>query len=66
MGRNMIASGMDFPYCKITNNYEELKNHVKSIINNSILNVDGSEYVHKKYNNTKFSNALIEVYNSLL
>ena len=66
MGRNMIASGMDFPYCKITNNYEELKNHVKSIINNSILNVDGSEYVHKNYNNTKFSNALIEVYNSLL
>ena len=65
MGRTMIASATTFPYCKVVKNYEELKLHLKEILQNPTLNTKGSEYVHKIYNNEKFTNELVAIYNNL-
>lgn len=65
MGRTMIASATTFPYCKIVKNYEDLKLHLIEVLQNPTLNTKGSEYVHKIYDNDKFTNELITIYNNL-
>ncbi|MBI3622784.1 hypothetical protein HY212_01720 [Candidatus Pacearchaeota archaeon] len=66
MGRTVIASATDFPYCKIVKNFEDAKKYLSEVIANPSLNVEGSVYVHKKYNNSKFADALIQIYKNLL
>jgi len=65
MGRTMIASATTFPYCKIVKNYEDLKLHLEGVLKNPTLNIKGSEYVHKIYNNEKLTNELITIYDNL-
>lgn len=62
MGRTVIASSVNFSFCKIATNYEEVKNHIKEIIKNPVLNVDGSKYVHKNYDIEKITSELIAIY----
>ena len=65
MGRTMIASATTFPYCKIVKNYQDLKLHLKEVLQNPTLNIKGSEYVHQTYDNEKLTNELIAIYNNL-
>ncbi len=66
MGRNMISSPVEFPFCKIVHNYNDAKNHLEEVIKNPSLNLEGSEYVHKKYDNNKFAEEILSIYNNLL
>lgn len=66
MGRTMIASATNFPHCKIVKTYEDAKKHLKEVIENPTLNMDGAEYVHKNYNNEKFVDSLITIYKKLI
>ncbi len=66
MGRNMITSPVEFPFCKIVHNYNDAKNHLEEVIKNPSLNLEGSEYVHKKYDNNKFAEEILSIYNNLL
>jgi len=66
MGRVMIASETNFPYCEIINNYDELKQCVEKIIKNPKLNIDGSQYVHENYNNSRLANELIKICTDLI
>lgn len=66
MGRTMIASGTQFPFCKIVNNYDEAKYHLQDIITNPILNEDASKFVHEKYNNSKLADDLIKICTELV
>ena len=66
MGRNMIASSTNFPYCNIVTNYLELENSLMKIIKNPTLNIEGSRYVHTHYDNDKLTDRLISIYNSLI
>jgi len=61
MGRTMIASGTKFPFCKIVNNYNDLKNHLENVINDPILNEESSKFVHETYNNSEFADDLIKI-----
>ena len=66
MGRNMISSPVEFPFCKIVHNYNDAKNHLEEVIKNPSLNLEGSEYVHKKFDNNKFAEEILSIYNNLL
>ncbi len=66
MGRNMITSPVEFPFCKIVHNYNDAKNHLEEVIKNPSLNLEGSEYVHKKFDNNKFTEEILSIYNNLL
>lgn len=66
MGRTMIASGTNFPFCKIVNNFDDLKNHVKDVLNNPTLNAESSQYVHDVYNNSKFADDLIKICKNII
>ena len=63
MGRTMIASGTDFPFCQIVKSYDELKTSVLNTIMNPILNQEGSKYVHQNYDNKKLVKSLVHIYN---
>ena len=65
MGRTMIASNTELPYCKIANNFEDLKKHVSETIENSQLNAEASKYVHHHFNNTKLTEEIITRYKKL-
>ena len=65
MGREMIASNTWLPSCKMVNNFENAKKHLKSIIMKTSLNREGSEYVHKNFNMEKLSDELISIYHDL-
>ena len=66
MGRTMIASATKFPFCKIVNNYEDLKKHLENVIANPILDDDASKYVHATYNNGKLAEELINICKKLV
>jgi len=66
MGRTMIASGTNFPFCKIVNKFEDAKNYLEEIIQKPILNKEASEYVHKNYNNSKLADDLIKICKNLI
>lgn len=65
MGRNMITSSNELPYCKLANNFEEVKEHLSKIIENANLNTEGSKYIHANYNRSKLTDELISVYHSI-
>lgn len=65
MGRTMIVSIETVPYCKIANNFEELKGHISAIITNKSLNTEASDYVHMSFYPEKLTKELISIYNSL-
>jgi len=65
MGRIVIASSVNFSFCKIAKNYEEVKNHIKEILKNPVLNVEGSKYIHKNYDIEKITSELITIYDEL-
>jgi len=65
MGRTVIASSVNFSFCKIANNYEEVKKHLHDTLEKPILNVEGSKFVHKNYDCEKITNELISIYNEL-
>jgi hypothetical protein len=65
MGREMIASSTTFPFCKIVNSYDDLYKHLLNILKNPTLQNDASEFIHKNYNNKKFVNQLISIYDSI-
>jgi hypothetical protein len=66
MGRTMIASACNFPYCKIVKTYEDAKKYLKEVVENPTLNKEGAEYVHKNYSNEKFVDGLITIYKKLV
>ena len=66
MGRTMIASATKFPFCKIVNNYEDLKNHLENVIANPILDEDASKYVHETYNNGQLADEFINICKKLV
>jgi len=66
MGRTMIASATNFPYCKKVYTFQDAKNHLKEIIQKPILNIEASKFVHKNYNNAKLADDLIKICKSLL
>jgi hypothetical protein len=61
MGRTMISSATQFPFCKIVNNYNELKQFVENTINNPKLNENASKFVHDHYNNSRLTADLIKI-----
>ncbi len=65
MGRKMIAWNVVFPFCKVAKNYEDVKKYLKEVLENPILDVNNSQYVHKKYEKEKITQDLIAVYNKL-
>jgi len=65
LGRTMITSPVDFPYCKIATNFEEAKGHLQNVIENPSINIEASEFVHKNYNLAKFTDELIEIYDNI-
>jgi len=65
LGRTMITSPVDFPYCKIATNFEEAKGHLQNVIENPSINIEASEFVHKNYNLAKFTDDLIEIYDNI-
>jgi glycosyltransferase involved in cell wall biosynthesis len=65
MGRTVIASSIQFPFCKIANSYEELVFHLKEIIDNPTLNIEGSRYVHDNFDEEVLLDQLIEMYKTL-
>lgn len=65
MGRTVIASSVQFPFCKIANSYEELVNHLREIINNPTLNVEGSRYVHDNFDEEILLEQLMKMYESI-
>jgi len=65
MGRTMITSSQNVPFCKEAKNFEDLKNHVSAVINELPNNNKNSEYVHKNFNTEKLTKELVSIYNSL-
>jgi len=65
MGRTMITSPVDLPNCKNVKTFDEAKTYLEEVINNPMLNVEGSEYVHKHYDINRFTNELIGIYEDL-
>lgn len=65
LGRTMITSPVDFPYCKIATNFEEAKGHLQNVIENPSINIEASEFLHKNYNLAKFTDDLIEIYDNI-
>jgi len=65
IGRTMITTSNDVPYCLIAKNFDEVKIHLKEVLENPILNVNGSKYVHKNFDLDKLSNNLITIFESL-
>jgi len=65
MGRSMIAFNTELPYCRIINNYDELKKHLSSVISEAKLNKDASIFIHENYNNSKLADDLISIYKSI-
>lgn len=65
MGRNVIASAVKFPYCIIIENYDELKTNLEKLIKNPSLNIDGSQFVHEKYDKEKIIKEMITIYEEL-
>lgn len=66
MGRSMIISGADFPFCKKVISYSDLKTHVKNIMSDPcVINIAASEYVHRNYNIDKITSSLISIYREL-
>lgn len=65
MGRTMIASATDFPYCKIVKTFDDAKNYVNQIISKPILNKEASDYVHNLYDNDNLTNEIISIYKKL-
>lgn len=62
MGRHVIASSVNFSFCKIASNYHEVKKYLKEIVENPTLNKEGSDYVHKYYNLEKITKELLGIY----
>lgn len=65
MGRHMIASSTNFPHCTIITNYNELRSSLSQIIENPTQNVEGSNYVHKHYNNDLLASQFIDLFKNL-
>ena len=65
IGRTMITTSDNLPYCLIANNFDEVKRHLKEVIENPILNVNGSKYVHKNFDPEKLTNNLITIFEDL-
>ena len=65
MGRTMLASATNFPFCNVVKNYDDLRNHLVKIIENPVLNKKGSDYVHQNYNNDVLAEQLIKIYRDL-
>jgi len=65
MGRTMITTSDDIPYCLIANTFDEVNNHLKKVLENPTLNIKGSEYVHKNYDLNKLTNNLISIYEDI-
>ncbi len=61
IGRTMIASNTNFPFCEKITNYDELQTCLKHIIENPKSNFDGSEYVHNNYNNSNLAEKLLQL-----
>jgi len=66
MGRTMIASATDFPHCKIVHNFDDAKKFLREALDNPILNTEGSDYVHKYYDNSKLTDELINICKKLV
>ncbi len=66
MGRNMISSNTQLPFCHIVNSFEDAKNHIIEIISNSNPNHEGSKYVHENFNSSKLTKELVSIYQQLL
>ena len=64
-GRQVIYSNK-FPYCHYCKNYKEIKETLKSIIKNPLVNYEGINYVRKNYNSDKIIQKLITIYKKLL
>jgi len=65
MGRHVIASSVNFSFCKIASNYQEVKKYLEDLLENPTLNNEGSDFVHKNYNLEKITNELMEIYREL-
>ena len=65
MGRIMIASSTDFPYCENITSYEDIKNCVTKIIDTPTIQKEASEFIHKNYDNKKIATKLITIYNDI-
>ena len=64
MGRTVISS-YDFPYCIIASEYKQVERQLKLSLEKPKLNEEGSRYIHKNFNNSSFTESLIEIYKSL-
>lgn len=65
MGRSMIASNTNVPFCKIVNNFEDAKKHLHDVLKEDFNKREASEYIHKNFNSPKLADELISIYNSL-
>jgi len=65
MGRHVIASSVNFSFCKIASNYQEVKKYLEDLLENLTLNNEGSDFVHKNYDLEKITKELIEIYKEL-
>ena len=65
MGRHYIFS-QDFPYCKKAENFNELKDAIKEILENPTLNEEGAKYVNKEYSVKKIANDIQKIYNEII
>lgn len=66
MGRMVIASETVIPYCKIVQNYDEIKNYLKEILDDSyVINKEASKYIHQKFNNEKILDEIISIYQKI-
>ncbi len=65
MGRHVISSSVNFSFCKIANNYEQVKKFLEEFLKKPTLNYEGSNFVHKNYNLEKITNELLTIYKEL-
>jgi len=64
MGRYVIYSH-DFPHCERADSAEEVIMKLPKLLGSSFTNIEGSKYVHSKYDKNKLKSQLIELYRSL-
>lgn len=65
MGRTVIAWNVDFSFCISVNSYSEIQSHLKDLVSNPSLNIEGSQYIHRKYDKEKLTSELIAIYRKL-
>src|SRR5437870_1900416 len=63
-GRYVIYSH-DFPHCERAYSAEEVIAKLTKLLDSSSANIEGSNYVHNKYDKNKLKRQLIELYRSL-